>query len=349
MQEMIKEYKRKIEDVLDEFFKEKIEYASRFGTEIKEAVEHLREYTLRGGKRLRAILMIKGYGLLKEENEEIVKASSSLELIQSYLLIHDDIMDESELRRNGPTYHKIYEKKFKNKLGNYSARFGENMAIIAGDLADAYAKEILLKSNFPEDLKNKAVKKLTEIIEHTGYGQILDIFSSVREDFGVEDLLKVHKLKTAIYTIDGPLQIGAILAGGDEDYLRKISDYAIPVGIAFQIQDDILGLFGEEDVIGKPVSSDLEEGKKTLHILYAMENEEHREYIMSVLGKKNISREELNKVREIVRESGALARAEEFATKLVNDALSALEKIDGRDEAKEFLRYIANYVVKRRY
>lgn len=344
----LENYKLRIENFLNEFFDRKIEHTRELGEEVCEIVRNLKEYTLRGGKRLRAIFMIKGYSLLKDECEEILSASAALELLQTYLLIHDDIIDSSEVRRGGPTYHKIYEKKYESILDARAKKFGESIGIVAGDLADAYCKEILLNTNFPENLKARAIIELTRIIEKTGYGQIIDLFSSIRKDFTVNDVLLMHKLKTAIYTIEGPIRLGAILAGASDDYLNDISRFAIPLGIAFQIKDDILGLFGDEKTIGKSVTSDLEEGKKTLHIIYSMENPSTEKIVRSLLGKKGITYEELELVRRAVIECGALSRAEELAKSLVKEAIYHLDRLNGREETKEFLKNISYYIVERR-
>ncbi len=341
-------YKIRVEDYLREFFKEKknLEHWSS-----KEACEILEEYTLRGGKRIRAILMIVGYKMMGGEDEdEIIRASSSLELIQSYLLIHDDIMDESELRRGKATVHKIYEEKhLKMGFGGKPKKFGESMAIILGDLADAYAMQILASSNFPAELKVRAIHKLNEIIEYTGYGQIIDIYSGVVDDFKEEDLLLLHKYKTARYTIEGPLALGIIMAGKDPAGIEK---FAIPVGVAFQLQDDILGLFGNEEELGKPVTSDLAEGKKTLLIIKALENgnEEDRKIILDALGNPAVTYEQLEMVREVVRRTGSLDYSKNLAEKLVSEAKEALKSMEVVDEEmREFLLWLSDYMIRRRY
>ncbi len=337
LDEYLKKYARLVESELEKFFIKKIENVN-IDDEIKKMVEVIREYTMRGGKRLRPILTIVSYKLYDGKNEsEIIKAAGSLELVQSYLLIHDDIIDESDLRRGKPTVHKIYSKKCE--------KFGRDMAIIAGDLASMYAQEILSSTEFErKDLVN-ALYKLSEIVENTGYGQILDVVSSYREDFSENDLLKLHTYKTAKYTIEGPMIIGSILAGNYD--FKMISDYSIPVGIAFQLQDDVLGLFGNEIEIGKPVTSDLEEGKKTLLILKASEKDENRSIIKKILGKKNITMEELETVRKIVRNSGALDYTQRMAEDLVKKGIVALGNIDS--EEKEFLKEFAEWVIKRKF
>ncbi len=348
--EFVKEYRAKVEEELRVFFKNKRRMLNHWTS--VEALNAIEEYTLRGGKRLRAILMILGYKMYGGNDEKaIIQASSSLELIQSYLLIHDDIMDESELRRGKKTVHKIYEGiHLSQGFGGNPRRFGESMALILGDLANVYAVEILSSSKFPDDLKIMAINKLNEVIEYTGYGQIIDIYSSMLEDFGEEDLLLLHKYKTARYTVEAPLVLGAILAGKSEE--AKIRDFAIPIGIAFQLQDDILGLFGDEKQIGKPVTSDLAEGKKTLLILKALEkgNEEDREIILSALGNPAVTYEQLKDVREIVRKTGSLDYSINLARKLVNQGKGALSKLNVEEEEyRTILKELADYLINRKF
>ncbi len=347
-QEIMKTYKEKVEEYLREFFQNKRKELEHWSS--REACEVLEEYTLRGGKRIRAILMILGYKLFGGDDEEIIKAASSLELIQSYLLIHDDIMDESELRRGKATVHKIYEDFHLHRgYGGNPQRFGENMGIVLGDLANAYAIEILSSSDFSPERKIKAIEKLNEIIEYTGYGQIIDIYSSMVDNFSEEDLLLLHKYKTARYTIEGPLVMGSILAGYTGEGVEK---FAIPVGVAFQLQDDILGLFGSEEKLGKPVTSDLAEGKKTLLIIKALErgNKEQRREILSALGNPAVTMEQLERIREIVKNTGSLQYSMELAEKLVNEGKNALKDLHVKNEdIKKVLLYLADYMIRRNY
>jgi len=338
LNEYLAEYPKKIEDEIEKFLNDKKNNA--IDDKIKEVIEIIEEYTLRGGKRLRPILMIIGYKLYGGKDEkEIIKAASSIELIQSYLLIHDDIIDDSDLRRGKPTLHKIYEKIYGDK------KFGESMAIIAGDLSSVFAQEILDQTNFPMDKKYLAMVKMAEIVEETGYGQVLDVTSLYRENFSEDELLLLHTYKTAKYTLEGPLIMGAILAGGKD--FSMITNYSIPVGIAFQLQDDVLGLYGSEEKIGKPVTSDLEEGKKTLLMIKAMEDAGNKEKISKILGKKNITIEELELVRKIVKESGALDYTYSRAKDLVHRGIKAIEPIN--TDEKLFLKEFADYVIKRNF
>ncbi len=341
-------YKKKVEEELKKFFEKKKKNVEN--PLLRNAVEIIEEYTMRGGKRLRPILMLIGYKMFGGEGREIIKASSSLELIQSYLLIHDDIMDESELRRGKKTVHRIYEDiHLRNGFGGNPRRFGENMGIIAGDLANVYAFEILANSNFPENLKIRAINYLNKVIEYTGYGQIIDVYSSLLSNFAEEDLILLHKYKTAKYTLEGPLVMGSILAGYESS---EIEHFAIPVGIAFQLKDDILGLFGNEKKIGKPVTSDLAEGKKTLLIIKALEwgDEEDRKIIMNALGNPAVTEEQLEKVREIVKKTSSLKYSEELSEKLIEEGKKSLQKLKVKNEdMKDLLFYLADYMIKRNY
>jgi len=346
LQSFMAEYKEKVEEELRKFFTAK---KNEINHELlRRAIEIIEEYTLRGGKRIRALLMIIGYRMYGGKGDEIIKAAASLELVQSYFLIHDDIMDESELRRGKKTVHKIYEEEHLHKgyPGN-PQRFSENAAIIAGDLVNVYAFELLSNTAFIAELKEKAMKELERIMEYTGYGQLIDVYSGVLNTFSEEDLLLLHEYKTANYTIYGPLALGAILAGKEPEPLR---DFAIPIGIAFQLQDDILGLFGDEDKIGKPVTSDLAEGKKTLLIIKALEqgNENQRRIIGEALGNPAVTLQQLQDVRAIVEKTGSLEYSRALAAKLVGEGKQALATVDiPNEEYRRILEDMAEYIIKR--
>jgi len=257
-------------------------------------------------------------------------------------------MDESDLRRGKKTVHKIYEEEHLHRgFGGNPARFGENLGIIAGDLANVYAFEIFTETRFDSARKERALRELERIMEYTGYGQLIDVYSSMLPEFGEKDLLLLHEYKTANYTIYGPLALGAILAGAEPEALR---DFAIPIGIAFQLQDDILGLFGDEKKIGKPVTSDLAEGKKTLLIIKALENanDEDRKEILEALGNPAVTIEQLMRVREIVERTGSLEYSRSMAEKLVNDGIAALEKIAVPNKIyRDILVGMAEYMIRR--
>ncbi|MHC1601168.1 MAG: polyprenyl synthetase family protein [Candidatus Nezhaarchaeales archaeon] len=347
----VKKYGRQVEEEIVRFLKLKAE-----GVEDKRrrrVIEEIARFTLGGGKRIRPSLMILGYAGSKGViDNRIVKASISIELVHSYLLMHDDVMDRDELRRNRPTVWKVFRDLHDELYGPEDAtHYGYSMAIIAGDLAAAYAVQALLQSGFEYDVIIKAVELMQSVIEKTGHGQILDMtlekepLSAVKE----EDVLEVHKLKTAIYTIEGPLQMGGILARADKTLLNVYSKYAIPVGIAFQLQDDILGVFGDEATVGKPVDSDIKEGKRTLLVIKAWERAtpDQKRILERTLGNRAASKDDVEVVRDIIRSTGALDYVKELALKLANEGVSAIESADMSSDVKEVLRDLARIVVER--
>ncbi len=331
-------YKDKVDKYLETYFQKILE--NKRGIEY-QLLDNLRIFTMRGGKRLRPLFMILGYWLNADEiNDEIIKASSSLELIQSYLLIHDDIIDESEERRGGPTYHRMF---------TFGQKISHDLAIVAGDVANSLAYEILLDSKFPSEYLNNSVYFMTEILKFTGIGQALDITLPYNESKKIEDVDLVHELKTAHYTINGPLKMGAALSNFPR--IGEIDSFGIPLGKAFQIQDDILGLFGDENVLGKPVTSDLEEGKITHLILFALEmaENEDRKIIEAAHGKKGVTKSELEKVRNIIKKCGAYDRTVKLMYEYLDQAVRNIPRIAKDETRKKELEKMANFMVKRNY
>ncbi len=319
-----------------------------------DAVEKLEDFNLRGGKRLRPAFMVEGYRCVGGENiDEIYKASIAIEGSEAYLLIHDDIIDEDELRRGKPTMHKMFEADLESSHLPMEKRkhLAEGLAIVIGDVQATMNYDWFLKTNFPDNLKIKAVGRFNDILRLTSYGQLLDIMSETKpvEMVKEEDVLTIHRLKTSAYTIYGPLQIGAILGGASEKESEIFYNYGDPLGVAFQLQDDILGLFGDPKRTGKPAHSDLREGKRTLLIVKALENADakQKERLLALLGKRDLTDEEAEEAREIVRETGSLDYNREMAKKLANQALEAVEKADFVQEGKDYLIGIAEYLINR--
>ncbi|MEA3229975.1 MAG: polyprenyl synthetase family protein, partial [archaeon] len=291
--EELKFYKKVVDNQLEIFFDYKVEKMKKIDPCASYIINNLKEYTLRGGKRIRAALMCCGYSLFSDEDpDEIIKGSIAFELIQSYLLIHDDIIDKDTLRRGGPTIHKIYENDYIAKYGHKgSEHFGMSMAIIIGDIANHLANHAILKLDMPEERKIRAAIELNSIGHTTLIGEALDILSGTKETLTEAELMKIHKLKTSSYTFEKPLKVGAILAGADTKVQNILTEYAMPLGQAFQLQDDILGLFGNEEQLGKPVGSDIREDKKTLLIIKALENarKDEKDMIRNALGNPDIT------------------------------------------------------------
>jgi geranylgeranyl diphosphate synthase type I len=355
IEDHLTKFKNQIDAELEKFFKFKIKQVENDNKpeELTEIIENLEKFTLNSGKRIRPILFYFGYIIGGgKDKSEILKTSIAIELIHSYLLIHDDIIDRDNFRHGNFSMHHSYAKKAENDFKNINSKhFGISMAIIAGDLASTFGYEILTNSNFSIDLKAKAIKKLNQIISNTIAGEALDVILVEYSDVDVDRIFEMQKYKTAKYTIEGPLHTGAILAGADEKFLDSLSRYAIPIGIAFQIQDDIIGVFGNEKKIGKPVGSDIKEGKKTLLFAKALEkaNDIQKQILNNTLGNKSINIDDIDNVRDIIIKTGSLEFSKNKAIELVREAKKNLNNLEFSEENKKFLNNLADFIVQRKY
>jgi len=350
--ETLKEWAKKVNEVLEKEFDDHIKRAGKIHPEGARIVEHLKEYTLRSGKRIRPACIIAGYKAMGGESEEIFSASASIEAIQTYLLIHDDVIDEDDLRRGGPALHKLYrELHEKNNYKGNSKKFGWDMAILAGDLANSFGVDQLAKSNFDSEKKGKTVRKLEEIHRHTAYGEVLDVIFNYKtiDEVTEKDTDLVYELKTAHYTIAGPLEMGAILAGGTKEQKESLMKYGMKVGSAFQLADDLLVLYGKQEKIGKRVGTDLEEGNKTIPLLIAYKrgNEKQRKLIRETINKKNIPQETVQEIGEIIKETGAYDYCKNKVEKLIKEGKKEIENAEIDPKMKDFLLGIADYIITR--
>ncbi len=345
------EFKKKVDPEIEKYFERIIREAEGKDAIVTEALRYVRKIILAGGKRLRPAFMYYGYlAAGGREKEKIIKTSIGIELIHAFLLIHDDIIDKDKKRHNLDTVNFRYEKLGKKIFRRTEPEhFGNSMAVIFGDMVAAMGNQIIFSSDFSPVLVVKALHKLQTIISATVVGQARDIYMEYRKGTTEKEVLKMYEYKTAKYTIEGPLHLGAILAGADDKLLKTFSAYAIPVGIAFQIQDDILGIFADEKKLGKPVGSDVRQGKYTLLVARAFEKAggKQKNIIKNILGKNNLTKNELEVFRNIIVETGALDYAQNMAVKLANQGKRAIEKEKINPEAKEFLTGIAEYMVNR--
>ncbi|MGA1792791.1 MAG: polyprenyl synthetase family protein [Thermoplasmatota archaeon] len=339
-----------IEAELEEFFQREIS-VSMDDPLVHDIIGSIKEFTMRDAKRVRAILAVMGYRAAGGKDiERARKAAIALELIQSMLLIHDDIIDRSHTRRGKPSLHVHYSNLHGSMIYRGEAgSFGTNMAIIAGDLAESFGEKALLVSGFPDDRIREALGHQADMIRDTGYGQVFDLFSVELPEWSEEMVSKVHTYKTARYTFDGPLRIGASLHGASKEQMDALSGYAVPVGIAFQIIDDILGFFGDPKRGGPNDLSDIKEGKRTLLIIKALENgtEAQKEKLLSCLGDPALTVDRAEEARQIIRDTGSERYSREMARSRTEEGINALEGADLDPEVVTFLKEFAAYLMER--
>lgn len=339
-----------VEDSFNEEFN-RVPYSNKF---VKELIESILPLT-KGGKRLRGALLYYSYIMFGgREMDKILKASAFIELIHIYILIMDDVIDQDFVRHSVPTVHKVFKdyhlKNYKNKD---ALHFGESIAICAGIILNHVAENILFNAGFDPKLVVKALKEFNKGLAYTGFGEALDVVAEVKDAISERDAIQINLLKTAKYTYENPLHVGAILAGAKVKDLNSLSEYAIPAGIAFQIQDDILGMFGDAKKLGKPEDSDLKEGKRNVLTIgtLRMAKGEQRKRFLELLGNPNITKSELEEAREIIKECGAFDYAKEKAKAYVRKAQStiAFNHTHWEAEGREFLEGIADYMINREF
>ncbi len=310
--------------------------------------ESIREFTLREGKRLRPLLLIlayKGYApTSKKISRKLYNASTCMEFLHNFMLIHDDIIDRSDLRRGKPTMHKILEHTV--KTGN-PAKLGIDLGIIAGDIVYALAIDAFLSINEPAERKERALKYFIQTAAFTAMGEFIDTVSGVKavQDVDESEVFLNYTLKTARYTFDCPMVTGAILAGADTREIRKISRFGILIGQAFQVQDDIIGIFETEANIGKSILSDLAEGKKTLLVTHAFSvlRGQSKENFLKIFTKKTKTLKDLEEVKTIF----VRAKSLDYALSAINDRLKEAQKIlNGLSMNDEYRRLLEASLLK---
>lgn len=283
----------------------------------------IKEFILRKGKRLRPILFVIGYlGFTKRAKRGLYTSAISLELLHDFLLIHDDIIDKSNTRRGKPSLHtsfNLYLKSFKNTKVN-----GQDLAIVTGDIIYALALQAFLAIKEEPRRKEKALERFIQAAFYTGCGEFIELITGLRDIGKIKkgEIYKIYDYKTAYYTFAFPLAIGATLAGANQSQIKKLSQYGISLGRAFQIQDDILGMFGREREIGKSIFSDLQEAKRTLLIWYAYRNSNTKDklIIKTILNKSKISKFDLTAIRRTIVKSQGLDFAQKEILRLSQEA-----------------------------
>ncbi|MFQ5952991.1 MAG: polyprenyl synthetase family protein [Candidatus Omnitrophota bacterium] len=270
----------------------------------------MKDFLLRKGKRIRPALFVISYqGYTKRKNysyKKLLRCSLSLELLHNFMLVHDDVIDKSDLRRGKPTLHRLFNKMYKAPGKD---ELGSHLSIVAGDIIFALAIEAFLSLDEDLSRKDRALKKFGETAVFTGTGEFIDVIEgkSKIEKITEKDVLLNYTLKTAKYTFECPLVMGALLAGASKNELKKLSRIGIALGQAFQVQDDLLDMFSSSKKIGKPVLSDLSESKKTLLVwkAYNTLDKKDRKVLKYFLEKDRKTYGDLLKFRKLIKKSGA--------------------------------------------
>ncbi|EEN88434.1 MULTISPECIES: polyprenyl synthetase family protein [Rhodococcus] len=347
------------EAALRDFFDSRRELVSNIGGGYEEAVSTLEAFVLRGGKRVRPSFAWTGWlGAGGDPNgknaDAVIRACAALELVQACALVHDDIIDASTTRRGFPTVHVEFENQHRDEeWSGDSAHFGEAVAILLGDLALAWADDMIRESGISPEAAARVSPVWSAMRTEVLGGQFLDISNEARGDETVEAAMRVNRYKTAAYTIERPLHLGAALFGADAELVDAYRTFGTDIGIAFQLRDDLLGVFGDPSVTGKPSGDDLIAGKRTVLFAMALARADAADPAAAELLRNGIGTQltdtEVDTLRQVITDLGAVTDVETQIDTLVEAAANALDSSTATAESKARLTDMAIAATKRSY
>jgi geranylgeranyl diphosphate synthase type I len=324
--------KQRVDAHLTRYFAAKRAQGAALSGPSAELVDALADFTMRGGKRTRPAVLVAGHLAVSASTdlEALLDPCAGLELLQSYLLVHDDWMDRDDERRGGPALHKL----FGDRLGD--AHLGASLAILAGDLGNGFATELVAGAPMPEGQRGAALRVFWEMQQDVVWGQGLDLLA-------YPDVALIQRLKTGSYSVKGPLLLGAVIAGASAAQQAALARYADPVGQAFQGRDDLLGTFGAPEKTGKPAGNDLRAGKRTALIEAAEERLSAADFgpIRAVLGRTDAGADAIARAMALLEQCGARAAVEQRIETLCADAQAALRNAGLTDEGTLRLEQLA--------
>lgn len=336
--EFVAGVRRRIDARLEALLDEGARYTGGVAPDALPVLAAARDLTMRGGKRLRPAMLFAAIECVEPgaHPEAAADLGAALELLQTYLLIHDDWMDGDPVRRGAPSVHVLLERAFGD------AHLGAATAILAGDLMGSMVHNVVGLLDLPVARRREVLKVFGRMEHEVILGQCLDVTRS-------PDIEKIHALKTGSYTVRGPLLLGAAVAGASPEAVASLEAYAHPLGLAFQLRDDVLGAFGSAAETGKPVGGDFREGKETLLLQHARATLSAGDVttLNGLVGKRDASEAEVLHVRELVAASGAREVAEARITELRGQCLSALSAAAFHTRGSELLRAFATLLTDR--
>jgi geranylgeranyl diphosphate synthase type I len=346
-----------VTDQLREYLRNRRTDAAYIGTDYAELTAALEEFVLRGGKRLRPAFAYWGWRAVADPVSDpvapsILRLFSALELLHACALVHDDVIDASATRRGLPTVHRLFaDKHRRNNWHGSSEQFGLSAAILLGDLALVWADDIVATTDLPVDAQQRVRRVWSAIRTEVLGGQYLDIVAESSGAESVASAMTVNIYKTASYTISRPLQFGAAAAADRPDVLAAFHELGTNLGVAFQLRDDVLGVFGNPAITGKPSGDDLRSGKRTVLLAEAVERAEKVDPVAAKLLRTSIGTElsdgQVKELCLVIESVGALAAVEERIDTLTRRSLEILNAAPIDVQAKVGLSELARLAANR--
>jgi geranylgeranyl diphosphate synthase type I len=347
-------FRARVQDALDTFLDEQGERLAPLGADAARLLAEARA-SVSGGKRFRAAFCYWGFhavaGSADDADDALVRACASLELLHASALVHDDYMDASDTRRGRPATHRGFESEHRaDGWRGDPQQYGASAAILLGDLLLSWSDELLRRCGLPLDRVVPALDVFDRCRSEVITGQFLDVSVQARGVADVDAAMTVLRYKSAKYSVERPLHIGAALAGGSERQLAQLGAFGLPLGEAFQLRDDLLGVYGDPSMTGKPAGDDLIEGKRTVLVALALDAApaEAAARLDSALG-RTLDAEQVGELRRIIDESGAHAQVEDVIGQLADRATTALHEADLDERARAVLLELATAVTDRHH
>jgi geranylgeranyl diphosphate synthase type I len=348
--------KQEIQNYLGNLFQAKQEEYDKINPLGRDLCRRLYAFSS-GGKMIRGGLVALGYSLFKgePENEEelrkVIQAGAAMELFQSALLVHDDIMDKDVTRRGLTSIFYQYAQMAKDSKEPEFYHLGESLGICAGDVAFFLGFEILAELDIPPHVYRNILTLVAKEISYVGVAQMQDVVHGGSEkNISNEAIMKLYLYKTGRYTFSLPLMVGALLAEQEQEAVGSLEKLGEYMGVAFQIRDDELGLFGDPEETGKPVGSDIQEGKKTLYYEYLFElaDESDRKTLQSIFGSESVGQAELTYVRSLAEQLGIPAMVGGIINEWSDKARDQLQSMENTNiRFQELLSDLLEYTVAR--
>ena len=344
-------FRASIQSALDTFVDEQAVRLEPLGADAARLVEAAHA-SVSGGKRFRAAFCAWGFRAVRDEGPDagaLVRAAASLELLHASALVHDDYMDDSDTRRGRPATHKAFEALHREKgWSGDPEQYGAASAILLGDLLLSWSDELLRRCGMPHDVVRDALTFFDTTRSEVIAGQFLDVSVQARGESDVEQAMRVLRYKSAKYSIERPLHVGAALAGAGPQMLEALTRFGLPLGEAFQLRDDLLGVYGDPDSTGKPAGDDLTEGKRTVIVALALEGagDQDAKRLDDALGRALSAAEVADPALHLGVRTGLVDDPAQVGD-LTTRSLAALDEAPVTDAARGVLRELAAAATQR--
>ena len=346
-------FQLRVQSLLDQYVDLQATRLASLGPDAQRLVDSARQ-AVTGGKRFRAMFCYWGFNAVRSSADDaeetmVLRAAAALELLHASALVHDDLMDASDTRRGKPSMHRAFEGQHRGAAWRGDPQqYGAAAAILLGDLLLSWADELLRSCGLPQDVVLEALRFFDITRSEVIVGQFLDVSVQARADADVEQSMRVLRYKSAKYSVERPLHVGAALAGGSEETITALTAYGLPLGEAFQLRDDLLGVFGDPEVTGKPAGDDLTEGKRTVLVALALQrlSPQDAKTLDEGLGRP-LTGHEVAELQRVIERSGAHAEVERRIEELTGQCLAALAGAGLTEEARATLRDLADAATQR--